>query len=118
MVGLYSLYFHNCPNYNHHSKLHDLTRVNFTMLIEEKNPDTYLSAGEIVLPQLYFILSLVFCILGVIWIQVLRGRRDDVFKIHYLMGTLVFIKAIALFFHSVSSIYFPQTLCPISRFSR
>lgn len=102
-VGLYSLHFYNCPNYNYHSRLHDLTKINFSLKMEEKNPDTYLSGGEIVLPQLYFTLSVVFSVLGVIWTQVLRGRKDDTFKIHYLMCTLVFIKAMALFFHSVSS---------------
>lgn len=106
MVGLYNLYFHNCPNFPRHDREHGLTRVNFSMVIEEKNTYSFLSAGEIVLPQLYFTLSVVFSILGVIWLQVLRGRKGDTFKIHYLMCTLVFIKALALFFHSVS-------ICPL-----
>ncbi|XP_015793864.1 protein GPR107 isoform X2 [Tetranychus urticae] len=102
LIGLYSLYFLNCPNYGRSlMRSHEITFIDLSMVIEEKNFRGYLSAGEEPLPSLYFSLSIVFFILGLVWVQVIRTRKDDAFKIHYLMGALVFVKALALFFHSV-----------------
>lgn len=100
--GLYSVFFHSCPNYGYHTTFAQLTRSNLSMHITERNFDNYLSAGEMPLPELFFALSVVFFILGVIWAQVVKSNRDEAFKIHYLMGTLVFVKSLALFFHGVS----------------
>ncbi|XP_013775120.1 protein GPR107-like [Limulus polyphemus] len=97
--GLYSLYFHNCANY----QLRDQsTVVNLTMVITEENRGIYLSAGEIPLPQLYFGLSLVFFSLGCFWIYVIRKKKEEAFKIHYLMGLLVFLKSFSLLFHGIN----------------
>lgn len=107
LIGLYSLYFLNCPNYGRSlMRSHEITFIDLSMVIEEKNFRGYLSAGEEPLPSLYFSLSIVFFILGLVWVQVIRTRKDDAFKIHYLMGALVFVKALALFFHSVSIFHF------------
>lgn len=100
--GLYSLFFHNCPNYNSHGGFRYLTPVNLSMTVVEINLDNYLSAGEIPLPQLYFALSVIFFLIGIVWIHVIRNKKGDAFKIHYLMGALVFVKAFSLLFHGVS----------------
>ncbi len=100
--GLYSLFFHNCPNYGSHGGFRYLTPINLSMTVVEINLDNYLSAGEIPLPQLYFALSVIFFLIGVVWIHVIRNKKGDAFKIHYLMGALVFVKALSLLFHGVS----------------
>ena len=104
LQGLYALYFHNCLNYP--IKLEELgqgyTTIDLDMHIVERNMHNYLSAGEIPLPQLFFALSVIFFILGVIWFYSLQSRSSETFKIHYLMGVLVFVKAISLLFHGVS----------------
>ena len=69
--------------------------------IEERNLESYLSAGEMPLPTIYFVLSLLFCLLGIIWISLIR-KTEKVVRIHYLMAAFVMVKALALFFHSVS----------------
>lgn len=100
--GLYTLFFHNCPNYGVHGHFDKFTRINLTMSIVETNIDNYLSAGEIPLPQLYFALAVIFFLLGAVWANVIKTKRQDASKIHYLMGALVFVKAFSLLFHGVS----------------
>ncbi|CAH1787948.1 unnamed protein product [Owenia fusiformis] len=95
--GLYNLFFHNCQNYNKRKKL-----INFTIHIEEANEGNYLSAGHIPLPIFYFVMCLVFTATGLLWLYVLRQSKENVFKIHYLMLALCFIKAVALLFHSLN----------------
>ncbi|KAI0222818.1 G protein-coupled receptor [Lamellibrachia satsuma] len=97
--GLYNLFFYNCYNYNQSISR---TFVHFSAYLIEKNKDSYLSAGDIPLPPIYFILCMVYTLLGSFWFYVLRSSKDDTFKIHYLMLVLVFVKALALFFHAVN----------------
>lgn len=100
--GLYALYFHNCLNYpSKVQELHQYVSVDLDMNIVEKNIDSFLSAGEIPLPQLYFALSVIFFILATIWLLSIKSRPNETFKIHYLMATLVFVKALSLLFHGV-----------------
>ena len=115
-IGLYSMFFHSCPNYD---MQHFPTRTSLSVDIVEKNLDNFLSAGEIPLPgnpisviffthslvftELSFGLSLIFFMMGIVWIYVVKAKREEAFKIHYLMGLLVFVKALALLFHGVSS---------------
>ncbi|CAG2119279.1 unnamed protein product, partial [Medioppia subpectinata] len=70
-AGLYSLFFHNCPNYGSRGGFRKTTSFNLNISISEDNLGNYLSAGEIPLPQLYFALSVIFFLLGVIWIHVI-----------------------------------------------
>ncbi|GIY55939.1 protein GPR107 [Caerostris extrusa] len=83
-VGLYSLYFHNCAK---NDQL--LLPVNLSVAIIEHNGKNYLSAGEMDLPNLYF------------WIE-------EAFKIHYLMGLLVFLKSLSLLFSWDKLLYYCQ----------
>ncbi|XP_021508793.2 protein GPR107 [Meriones unguiculatus] len=109
--GLYSLYFHKCPG----SKLRSPSQVSFSLNIDiiEKNPDSYLSAGEIPLPKLYVSMALFFFLSGTIWIHILRKRRNDVFKIHWLMAALPFTKSLSLVFHAIDYHYISSQGFPI-----
>uniref|UniRef100_A0A8W7PKU8 GOST seven transmembrane domain-containing protein n=1 Tax=Anopheles coluzzii TaxID=1518534 RepID=A0A8W7PKU8_ANOCL len=96
--GLYNLYFHSCPNYAPNS----LYELNFNVDIEEKNSGNYLSAGEMPLPALYFMMSVLFFLSGLFWVFILRKSKHPLFKIHYLMGVLVFLKSLSLMFHAIN----------------
>ncbi|KAL8174740.1 UNVERIFIED_CONTAM: hypothetical protein K2H54_052526 [Gekko kuhli] len=106
--GLYSLYFHKCVNKNALSELFSLD-----IEIEEKNPGSFLSAGEIPLPKLYVSMALFFFISGVVWVHLLRKRRADVFKIHWLMAALPFTKSLSLVFHAIDYHYISTQGFPI-----
>lgn len=68
--GLYNLYFHSCPNY--YLEKFDL---NFDVVIEENNSGNFLSAGEMPLPALYFMMSVLFCLSGLFWVYILRSSK-------------------------------------------
>ena len=74
--GLYSLYFHNCHNYNVRTAREKL-RVSFTVDIEEKNNNSYLSAGEMPLPALYLLMSVLFFLSGCFWVFILRKTGSE-----------------------------------------
>ncbi|XP_045115602.1 protein GPR107-like [Portunus trituberculatus] len=98
--GLYNLHFHNCMNYGPSPTP---SAIDMFLEIEEKNPDdNYLSAGEMPLPALYFMMALLFFLSACFWFFLLKKSRDPVFKIHYLMGVLVVIKSFSLLFHGVN----------------
>ncbi|XP_053764402.1 protein GPR107 isoform X2 [Panthera pardus] len=109
--GLYSLYFHKCSG----SELRSSDELSFSLDIEitEKNPDSYLSAGEIPLPKLYISMAFFFFLSGTIWIHILRKRRNDVFKIHWLMAALPFTKSLSLVFHAIDYHYISSQGFPI-----
>jgi len=76
------------------------------MLIFETNyPDNFLSAGSMPLPQMYFILSVMFFLSGCIWINFVSTQRENILKIHNLMTVLVFAKAFSLLFHGINYHY-------------
>ncbi|RMB93419.1 hypothetical protein DUI87_30114 [Hirundo rustica rustica] len=97
--GLYSLYFHKCVGKK--GPANDQLLFSLDIDITEKNPESYLSAGEIPLPKLYISMALFFFLSGTVWIHILRKRRNDVFKIHWLMAALPFTKSLSLVFHAV-----------------
>ncbi|XP_034254196.1 protein GPR107 [Thrips palmi] len=103
--GLYNLYFHSCPNY--HSDDAEVS-ITFTMEIEETNQGNYLSAGEMPLPALYFMMALLFFLSGCFWVFILRHSKHPVYKIHYLMAVLVYLKSLSLLFHAIN-FHFIQT---------
>ncbi|XP_064457558.1 protein GPR107-like [Ornithodoros turicata] len=108
--GLYSLYFHNC--YHSFAEMMN-SSANLSLTISEKNDGSFLSAGEIPLPQVYFLMSISFFAAGCYWIHTLRQRRQDTFKIHYLMGLLVFVKSCSLLFHGVNFYFISKDGSPI-----
>lgn len=99
--GLYNLYFHACPNYRHQKKFH----LSFNVDLEEKNEHNYLSANEMPLPALYFMMSVLFLLSGLFWVYILRKSQHPVYKIHYLMAVLVFLKSLSLLFHAINYHY-------------
>jgi len=100
--GLYSMFFHNCYNYFHKSRSQRLP-VKFDINIEEKNSDSYLSAGEMPLPALYQMLSILFFLSGCFWVFILKKNgTEQVFRIHWIMAALVFLKSLSLFFHGIN----------------
>ncbi|XP_051836153.1 protein GPR107 isoform X1 [Antechinus flavipes] len=109
--GLYSLYFHKCLVSE--SRTSDELSFSLDIEITEKNPDSYLSAGEIPLPKLYISMAFFFFLSGTIWIHILRKRRNDVFKIHWLMAALPFTKSLSLVFHAIDYHYISSQGFPI-----
>lgn len=108
--GLYYLTFHNCQGrrltYNHLSQSSTETRFNLSMLIYETNyPENYLSAGVMPLPQMYFVLSVMFFLIGCIWVNFITHQKESALKIHYLMTVLVFAKSSSLLFHGINYHY-------------
>ncbi|XP_019396656.1 PREDICTED: protein GPR107 [Crocodylus porosus] len=109
--GLYNLYFYKCVG----SDMQTSDQLLFSLDIEitEKNPESYLSADEIPLPKLYISMALFFFLSGTVWIHVLRKRRNDVFKIHWLMAALPFTKSLSLVFHAIDYHYISSQGFPI-----
>ncbi|NXL43415.1 GP107 protein, partial [Podilymbus podiceps] len=101
--GLYSLYFHKCAGKD--GQANDQQLFSLDVKITEKNPESYLSAGEIPLPKLYISMAIFFFLSGTVWIHILRKRRNDVFKIHWLMAALPFTKSLSLVFHAIDYYY-------------
>lgn len=109
--GLYNFYFHNC--YSKDTQMVNPLRFSIEINIEEKNPNSFLSAGEIPLPKLYIIMSMFFFFLGTLWLHVLRTQRADVYKIHWLMTALPFTKSLSLIFHAIDYYYISNQGFPI-----
>lgn len=74
----------------------------FQIEIEENNLGNFLSAGEMPLPALYSMMAVLFFLSGCFWVFILRNSRHPVFKIHYLMALLVFLKSLSLLFHGIN----------------
>ncbi|XP_015608013.1 protein GPR107 isoform X2 [Cephus cinctus] len=96
--GLYNLYFHSCPNYKDYSQV----AMDFTVHIVENNNGNYLSAGEMPLPTLYFMMAFIFFLSGCFWVFILKNSKHPVFKIHTLMVVLVYLKSLSLLFHGIN----------------
>ncbi|KAM9218214.1 protein GPR107 isoform 2-T2 [Leptosomus discolor] len=109
--GLYSLYFHKCVGGD--GPANDQQLFSLDIEITEKNPESYLSAGEIPLPKLYISMAIFFFLSGTVWIHILRKRRNDVFKIHWLMAALPFTKSLSLVFHAIDYHYISSQGFPI-----
>ncbi|KGL95736.1 Protein GPR107, partial [Charadrius vociferus] len=109
--GLYSLYFHKC--FGNGGPTNDQQLFSLDIEITEKNPESYLSAGEIPLPKLYISMAIFFFLSGTVWIHILRKRRNDVFKIHWLMAALPFTKSLSLVFHAIDYHYISSQGFPI-----
>ncbi|NXQ64330.1 GP107 protein, partial [Anthoscopus minutus] len=109
--GLYSLYFHKCVGKK--GPANDQLLFSLDVNITEKNPESYLSAGEIPLPKLYISMAIFFFLSGTVWIHILRKRRNDVFKIHWLMAALPFTKSLSLVFHAIDYHYISSQGFPI-----
>ncbi|XP_056313979.1 protein GPR107 [Danio aesculapii] len=113
--GLYNFYFYNCYSLpmNQDSSVSDMLPFSIEIIIEEKNPESFLSAGEIPLPKLYICMSIFFFLIGILWVHVLRTHGADVYKIHWLMAALPFTKSLSLIFHAIDYYYISNQGFPI-----
>jgi hypothetical protein len=118
--GIYYLSFQNCRGFrgHHHNagyeytgdigygEFRTLTRFNLSILIFETNfPQNYLSAGAMPLPQMYFMLSVMFFLSGCFWVNFIRSQKEKTLQIHHLMTVLVFAKACSSLFHGINYHY-------------
>ncbi|XP_029642376.1 protein GPR107 [Octopus sinensis] len=101
--GLYNLFFHNCINYKGAN-----SAVNLSLILIEDNNGNYLSAGDMPLPMLNFVCSFAFFLTGCAWLFVLQRSSEDVYKMHYLMLGVVYVKSISCLFHAIN-FHFIQT---------
>lgn len=79
--------------------------VNLEVDLFERNEDSFLSAGNIPEPTLYLTWSIIYFLAGISWMYILKASNGEVFKIHYLMMALVFVKSITLTFHAINMHY-------------
>ncbi|XP_060595190.1 protein GPR107-like [Ruditapes philippinarum] len=95
--GMYTLNFHNCETKNSENT------VSYSIDIVEVNENgNYLSASVMPLPTLYFALSLFYVVMAIVWNTVLCKSDDTVYKMHYLMLVVVFVKSLSCLFHALS----------------
>ncbi|KAK6195472.1 hypothetical protein SNE40_000897 [Patella caerulea] len=107
--GLYSLFFHNCLNFEPNMD----STVSMTLQVVEENNGNYLSAGSQPEPTLFFVFFLSYFICGCIWLSVLRkAEKNDVYKIHYLMLAVVWVKSISCLFHGINSHFIAKSGIP------
>uniref|UniRef100_A0A7E4UM24 Lung seven transmembrane receptor family protein n=3 Tax=Panagrellus redivivus TaxID=6233 RepID=A0A7E4UM24_PANRE len=106
LKGEYQLVYHNCLNYKSANGVTDRIAVDFAVRITEMNAHSYLSAGDIPKPQIYFYLAFLFAMATIAWMHKLcRSDPDMVFRVHKLMTALVFLKTLSVFFHGMNYYY-------------
>lgn len=71
-------------------------------IVEVNKNGNYLSASVMPLPTLYFALSFAYVVMAIVWNTVLCKSKDTVYKMHYLMLVVVFVKSLSCLFHAVS----------------
>lgn len=55
------------------------------------------------LPALYMLMSVLFFLSGCFWVFILRKNgTEQVYRIHWIMAALVYLKSLSLFFHGVN----------------
>ncbi|VBB28610.1 unnamed protein product [Acanthocheilonema viteae] len=85
--GNYNFIYHNCFNYRAHGYSNQVA-VHFTVDIVERNPGSYLPAGDIAKPKLYLCMAAVFTIAACLWIRNICHSR---LKGALLFGTIILI---------------------------
>merc|ERR1712004_292998 len=95
-AGLYEFNFHDCDARE---------KVDIRVDFQEKNDHSFLSAGDIMLPEAYFFLFILFSGASVFWISVLSSNRKQVLVLHWLMAALVTVKACSLLAHAMDYFY-------------
>lgn len=100
-AGFYSLVFIRCHGIENH-----YATVEFQLDIDFHNlGPNYLSAGDMALPAIYMVFSVLFGIATFIWCYILHNSTKKgtatVYSIHYVMATLGVVKALSLLFESI-----------------
>uniref|UniRef100_A0A0R3RFP1 Lung seven transmembrane receptor family protein n=1 Tax=Elaeophora elaphi TaxID=1147741 RepID=A0A0R3RFP1_9BILA len=100
--GSYSFIYHNCFNYRAHGYSNQVA-VHFTVDIVERNPGSYLPAGDIPKPKLYLYMAVMFASAACLWIwNICHSSSSTIYKVHHLMTALVILKSLSLFFHGIN----------------
>ncbi|KAI3453311.1 hypothetical protein Pfo_009974 [Paulownia fortunei] len=73
------------------------------------NRRDYLSASKTILPRVYFLFSIIYFVLGAVWINVLYKKRSTVFGIHFFMLSVVLLKALNLLCEAEDKSYIKRT---------
>ena len=95
--GTYDLLFTYCRTSNEAT-----STVSFVLDYAFMNPGGhYLSAGEIPLPWMYGVMTMLFAGATAWWISYARKNKQDIHKIHHLMTLLVVVKTLTVLFESV-----------------
>lgn len=92
--GLYTFTFHNCESPDQ--------AMNMTVDIIERNPYSFLSVGEMPLPNMYYSLCVLTFVFATFWLVLLCRSKENVFRVHYLMLVLMYIKSVSLLFHGIN----------------
>lgn len=69
----------------------------------------YLSAGQTVLPRVYFLFALIYLVLIAVWINVLYKKRLTVYKIHLFMLAVLILKGLNLLCEAEDKSYIKRT---------
>lgn len=103
-AGIYEFNFQDCID-NKDLKGEANTNIDMTFQSIEKNRHSYLSAGEIPLPEAYFFMFILFAGASFIWFSVVLNNKERAFRLHYLMGALVMVKSFSLLAHAMDYFY-------------
>lgn len=102
----YSLVFSNCcPQL----KVSMTVRSAMYNLDAKSGNRDYLSAGQAILPRIYFAISLVYLCLAIFWIFVLFKKRLTVHAIHFFMLAVLILKAANLLCEAEDKFYIKRT---------
>lgn len=92
-AGDFTLVFANCLSEVKVSMKVRSSMYNIDPITKQRD---YLSAGNTPLPLIYFLLSIVYAGLCVVWIRILYKKRLTTFRIHYFMLIVIILKALNL----------------------
>jgi len=101
--NIYTIAYHHCDE----SPM-DVGSVSAEIYITEVNPGPdYLGAGLAPLPKIYFIMSFAFGLCSVAWLTIILQNRKSprLYRVHYLMFSLILAKTISLLFHGIDYYY-------------
>ena len=108
--GLYYLIYQVCPA---HGRVHSSFELDFHFLnYDSMGNETYLTAGEMKLPLIFFFFAVSYLICFVTWFTNIRGiekggpghfeaQGAKVYRIHHLMSVLLLVKFLSVFFESL-----------------
>lgn len=105
----YTLVFANCLTQSKVTM--DVRSATYNLEDGKSNRRDYLSAGKTFVPR-YFLLSMVYFVLGGIWIGVLHKNRTTVFRIHFFMLAVALLKAVNLLCEAEDKSYIKRTGSP------
>lgn len=106
--GLYVLIYQVCPSSN--TQMFSQVRSSFKLKLQTQNVDkfgriSYLTAGDLHLPLIYFFWSVCYFAVAYFWNGVLsqknKNGKVDVKAVHHLMTAVVIVKGIAVMLESI-----------------